>query len=709
MAETALPADLVAEPRLNRWISVAEDGRITLYPGKVEIGQGLLTALTQIAADELDVPPDHILLQPATTGASPDEGVTSGSLSISHCGLAIRQVAAEVRALFLAEAARNLDCDQALITVAAGRFSAEGSLSQNNPSFGYGELAIAVNLDRDADGLARPKSAGARALAGQPFPRLDIAERVMGQRPYIHDLALPEMLHGRVLRGPNPCAVLLEYDEAPMRLRWPAVRVIRNGSFIGVIAASEHDANCAAEMLAKTTAWSDGLPLPDIGSLAVWLRGEPAETEIVDRCGDGADHPLTGRLTRTYLKPFLAHASIAPSCAIAAWHDGGIFVQSHTQGVYNLRADLALVFGLDPERVVVTHRESAGCYGHNGADDVALDAALLAQHVPGQPVRVQWSRKDELTASPLGAAMLVQLSADLGPDGTITGWQHDVWSNGHVARPGRAATPTLLAGYTLAKPFPRLQSTDPPLASGGGSQRNAVPLYAIPNRSIRKHRILTAPLRTSSMRSLGAIGNVFAIESFMDELAAHSGQDALAFRLRHLADERARAVLERVAGLCGWATRTSREGVGLGLAFARYKNTGGYCAVAAEVNVTDEPRATRLWIAADLGEVINPDGAINQIEGGAIQSVSWAMKEEVRFSRHALECGSWDSYPILRFSDVPEVAVALMKRPDEPPLGAGEVAQGPTAAALANAIFAALGIRVRQMPFTRERLLAAME
>jgi CO/xanthine dehydrogenase Mo-binding subunit len=273
----------------------------------------------------------------------------------------------------------------------------------------------------------------------------------------------------------------------------------------------------------------------------------------------------------------------------------------------------------------------------------------------------------------------------------------------------RAATPVLLAGHDLAQPFPRLPAVDPPLASGGGSQRNAVPAYDIPDLSVVKHRILEQPIRTSSMRSLGAIGNVFAIEGFMDELAAIAGQDPLAFRLANLSDTRARAVLEEAALLAGWGGEATPEGRGRGLAFARYKNTSGYCAVVAEVDVSDEVRATHLWIAADVGEAISRDGTINQIEGGAIQAVSWALKEEVRFTPEGLDCGSWDRYPILRFSEAPAVTVSLIDRPEEPPLGAGEIASGPTAAALANAIHAALGVRVRRMPFTRDRIVAAME
>jgi CO/xanthine dehydrogenase Mo-binding subunit len=700
----ALPGNLAANPQLDHWIRVQPDGCITLSPGKVELGQGLLTALTQIAADELDVRLDCIALHPATTGLSPDEGVTSGSLSVSTCGMAIRQVAAEVRALFLVEAALRFGVAPDQIIIANGVFRGPGNLS-----LGYGELAESVSLARHADGFARPKAPALRVVSGQSSARIDIAGRVFGKRPYIHDLVMPDMLHGRVLRLPRTGAVLDDLDEACVIAAHPDVRIVRDGSFLGVVADTEQQADRAVVALARAATWQGGRELPDVAGLSEWLESEPAETETVDRRGDGAEIAGAQRITRSYLKPFLAHASIAPSCAIAEWREGKLVVTSHTQGVYNLRKDLALVFGILQDSITVEHAESAGCYGHNGADDVALDAALLARAVPGRPVRVQWSRADELTCSPFGAAMLMRLSASVTEAGIIASWRHDLWSNGHTARPGRAATPALLASYDLEKPFPRLAASDPPLAGGGGAQRNAVPLYDIPNWTITKHRVLSAPLRTSSMRSLGAIGNVFAIESFMDELAHDTGQDPLDFRLRHLTDTRARAVLEQVAEIADWNHHASSEGCGRGIAFARYKNTSGYCAVVAEVDVTREPRATRLWIAADLGEVINPDGAINQIEGGAIQSASWALKEEVRFSRETLECGSWESYPILRFSEVPAVEVSLIHKPAQPPMGAGEVSQGPTSAAIANAIHAALGVRVRQMPFTRERILAAME
>jgi CO/xanthine dehydrogenase Mo-binding subunit len=360
------------------------------------------------------------------------------------------------------------------------------------------------------------------------------------------------------------------------------------------------------------------------------------------------------------------------------------------------------------ENIVVVLVEGAGCYGHNGADDVAFDAVLLARAAGGRPLRLQWSRQDELTWAPMGAAMAIEIAADLDADGEIVNWRTDVWSNGHVSRPGRSSTPTVLAASQMAQPFERFIAFNPPLANGGGAERNAVPLYDFPAWNITCHRLLTMPIRTSALRTLGAFANVFAIESLMDELAVERGEDPLAFRLRHLKDARARAVLEAAAARAGWRSWEKRDGIGHGIGFARYKNFGAYCAVVAEVETTAEIRVRRLVAAVDVGEAINPDGIANQIEGGAIQATSWTLLEAVRFDRTHITSDSWEGYPILRFSEVPVVEVEILARPQEKPLGAGEAAHSPTAAAIGNAVFDALGVRVRDLPLTRERVLAAM-
>jgi CO/xanthine dehydrogenase Mo-binding subunit len=322
-------------------------------------------------------------------------------------------------------------------------------------------------------------------------------------------------------------------------------------------------------------------------------------------------------------------------------------------------------------------------------------------------VRLQWSREDEMTHAPFGAAMAIEIESDLDAQGEIVNWRHEIWGNGHTARPGRAAVPALLAASELAKPFPRTIAGNPPIASGGGAQRNSIPLYDLPSWQINCHRLLVSPVRTSALRTLGGQGNVFAIESFLDELAAERGEDPVAFRLRHLSEPRARDVIQAVARRSNWKPR-ARAGVGYGIGFARYKNTGAYCAVVAEVEGDADIRVRRLTIAVDVGEAINPDGIINQIEGGAIQATSWTLKEQVRFDRDAITSNTWSAYPILRFSEVPEVEVEIVERPDMDPLGAGEAAHGPTTAAIANAVFDALGARVRDLPITRDSLIAAM-
>jgi CO/xanthine dehydrogenase Mo-binding subunit len=333
---------------------------------------------------------------------------------------------------------------------------------------------------------------------------------------------------------------------------------------------------------------------------------------------------------------------------------------------------------------------------------------LLARAAGGRPVRVQWSREGEMSHAPFGAAMAIEIEADLDANNEILDWRHAIWSNGHVARPGRAAKPALLAGTEIADPFPRTVSTNPPQANGGGGDRNSIPLYDFPSWTIESNRLLTMPLRTSALRTLGGQGNVFAIESFLDEIAAETGEDPVALRLRHLSDERAKDVIRAAAKRAGWKP-AKRSAVGHGIGFGRYKNTGAYCAAVAEIEGEEDIRIKKLTLAVDVGEAINPDGVINQIEGGAIQATSWVVKERVRFDRQRITSTTWSGYPILRFSEVPDVEVELIQRSDIDPVGAGEAAHGPVTAAIANAVFDALGVRVRNLPITRDRLIAAME
>jgi len=702
-AAPSLPFSLAANPRLASWIRFSSDGQVTVSPGKVEIGQGIVTALAQIAADELDVDIGRVRMVRATTAASPNEGVTSGSLSIQHSGRALRAACAEIRQIFLAAASDRLGVDTGALAVEDGTFSGPGNVQTS-----YWELADDVSLDRDATPGVQPKPVAQRALAGHSAQRLDIPDKVFGQPRFIHDTALPGLLHGRVLRPENARAKLVGLKEEAARAVPRFVAIVRDGSFAGAICETEAAAEAALNALRKGATWADGETLPDENDLASFLKSQPAESTDIDTRTAASPGKTASTLRRQYVRPYIAHASIAPSCAMAQWTgQDRVHVWTHSQGVYLLRNDLALVLKLPIENITVEHLEGAGCYGHNPADDVALDAVLLAKAAGGKPVRVQWSRADEMTHGPFGAAMAIEIEADLDARGDIVAWRHSIWSNGHAARPGRGTKPTLLAGYELENAFPIAISGNPPQANGGGGDRNAVPLYDFPAWKIESHRLLTMPVRTSALRTLGAQGNVFAIECFLDEIATGLGEDPVAFRLRHLTDERAKDVLRAAAKRAGWKP-AAKPGTGYGVGYSRYKNTGAYCAAVAEIEGDEDIRVRKLTLAVDVGEAINPDGVINQIEGGAIQATSWVLKERVRFDRARITSNSWTEYPILRFSEVPQVEVEVIQRSEIDPVGAGEAAHGPVTAAIANAVFDCLGVRVRSLPITRDSLIAAM-
>jgi CO/xanthine dehydrogenase Mo-binding subunit len=694
-----LPASLQANPRLSRWLDFPGQGRVTIRPGKVEIGQGILTALSQIAADELDVALSRIDVQTVATPDSPDEGVTSGSLSVQNSGAALRHVCAEARAIFLQVASQRSGVTIGDLRVEDGVF-----LGPDGAVGSYWELAAQQLLDNDATPGARAKPPAARRIAGTSSPRRDLPDKVFGVARFLHDLRPDGLWHARVIRPRSRAATLRDVPQIALP---GAARIVRDGSFVAVLAEAEHEAEAAAARLAAALRWDERDTLPDEGAMEEWLRGAEANHAVaLQRSTEDAPAPAQ-RVSASFFRPPIAHASIGPSCAIAQWHGEAVEIWSHTQGPYNLRMDIAKALRMPEEAVLIRHVEGAGCYGHNGADDVALDAALAARGAAGRPVRVLWSRADELGWSPVSSAMVVDVDAALDAQNAIAGFHVDVISNGHSSRPGRGKLPTLLAAADLAEPFAVPPAINHGLERGGGAHRNAVPLYRMPNLCVTLSTVTDMPLRTSAMRGLGAPVNVWALESVMDELAGLAGEDKLAFRLRHLDDERAAAVLRAGAEMAGWEGRARREGAGLGMAVARYKNLGGWCAVFAEIEAEAVIRVRRIWIAADLGEIVNPDGAVNQLEGGAIHATSQALKEAVRFDRRRITSDSWQAYPILRFSEVPAVEVKLLDRPEMPPLGAGEPSFGPTVAAIANAIHDALGVRPRVMPFTPENLATA--
>ena len=702
MSARKLPGSLDGNRQLQQWLTINADGTVTVRPGKVEIGQGILTALVQMVSEELDVKVERIRLVAAGTDSSPNEGITSGSRSIQESGIALRYASAEARELLLSRAAERLGVSMERLTVEDGVVHA-----RDGGSVTYWELADDALLKREARGDATPKTAAQHEVVGRSLPRIDIPGKVTGQPVYLQDMELPGMLHGRIVRPQGPGARLVNVDIAQVQAM-PGVRaVVRDGSFLGVVAEREEQAIRAQRRLARLAQWQAGAPLPDLNPR--YLLKMQSEDEIISEKGDAAGGLRAARrLKAEYSKPHIAHASMSPSCAVATLEAGRYTVWTHSQGIFPLRGDLAKVLGVKDTDIVVMHAEAAGCYGHNGADDAALDAVLLARAVPGRPVRVQWMREDEFAWEPYGSPMVVALEAALDDRGDIVSWSHELWSHGHSTRPGAKAGTNLLAAWHLERPSPAAPAGNPPLPAGG-SHRNAIPLYEFPAQRVVNHLVREAPLRTSALRSLGAHANVFAIESFLDEIAATSGADPIEFRLRYLKDPRARAVIETVAKAAAWLPNEKGDGTrGRGIGFAKYKNLGSYVAVIAEVAVAEDVRVTRMWAAVDVGQIINPDGVRNQIEGGIIQAASWTLKEQVTYDREQVTSRDWDGYPVLTFPEAPSVHVELIERPDHPPVGAGEGAQGPTAAAIGNAVYTALGVRLRDMPFTRDRLIAAM-
>ncbi|MBU8541271.1 xanthine dehydrogenase family protein molybdopterin-binding subunit [Falsiroseomonas tokyonensis] len=694
-----LPGSLQVNRRLDQWLRMLPEGAVLLTPGKVELGQGILTALAQIAAEELDVALPRIRVQAAATPTSPDEAVTSGSLSVQESGMAIRHACAEARAIFVGVIAQRSGVSRDDIFVNDGDFVAPDGRVLGS----YWSLAESGLLAVEATADGTPKRADQRRIAGTSTPRLDLPDKIFGQPRFIQDLRLPGMLHARVVRPAARGAKLISVREGALP---GGARLHRDGNFLAVLATQEHHAEAAALRVATRAEWAAQDTLPE--NVETWLAEAPGETTtVLDRAAETPEP--AHRVAARFFRPFVTHASIGTCCAVALWEGEVAKIWSHSQGIYNLRADLVKAMRLPAEAFHIQHVEAAGCYGHNGADDVALEAALLARANPGVPVRVLWTRAEELGWGPASPAMLVDVAAEADAEGRLLRWTQHVTSNGHSGRPGRGALPTLLAASMLAEPFAVPNAINPPLAGGGGAQRNAVPAYAIPALHVRMTHLAEMPLRTSALRGLGALANVWAIESVMNEMAAAVGQDPLAYRLRQMEDARARDVLTRAAEMANWSGRVKREGFGMGLAVARYKGSGAWCAAVAEIEAAERVFCRRLWLAADVGEVINPDGTLNQIEGGAIQATSLCLLEAVRHDARNVTSTGWEDYPILRFSEVPRVEVALVARPEAPPLGAGECSMGPVIGAIANAIGDALGVRPRHWPFTPENIARAME
>jgi CO/xanthine dehydrogenase Mo-binding subunit len=701
----ALPGSLEDAPLLDSWIRIDADGAITVFTGKVELGQGIKTALLQVAAEELAVAPSALKLVTADTSATPNEGYTAGSHSMQDSGTAIRHAAAQVRQILIGQAAARLQ-------LPSEQLKAENAaiVAPDGRRLGYGALVAGDILHVNAAPNVLLKATDSFTVMGKPMPRVDIPAKVTGGAAYVQDMRLPGMVHARVVRPPGPAAQLAALDTAEVERMPGVLHVLRDGNFLAVVAEREWQAVKAMRVLAVAAQWTEKPSLPPQADLPKLLTTGLRSEDTAIRDKRMPQPPGQRVLEATFTRPYQLHGSIGPSCAVARWTDEELTVWTHTQGVYPDRKAISEMMGLPSERVRCIHVEGSGCYGHNGADDAAADAALVARAVPGRPVRVQWMREQEHAWEPYGPAMVTRVRAALDPSGRIADWDYGVWSNTHSMRPGPAGS--LLAAQHLAKPFAPPPPKPLPQPEGGGD-RNAIPLYNLPSARVVHHFLPEMPLRISALRGLGAYVNIFSIESFMDELAAAAGADPVEFRLQHMEDARARDVISLAAEKFGWTPKAELpKGRGRGFAFARYKNLAAYCALATEVEVereTGRARLVRAVAAVDSGEIVNPDGIRNQIEGGILQSMSWTLYESVTFDDTRITSIDWASYPILRFDAVPDsVEVHIVPRPGLPFLGTGEAAQGPAAAAVANGIAHATGVRFRDLPLTREKIKAAI-
>ncbi len=697
-----LPGPLADNPSLDRWVSFPSPGQVGIFTGRVELGQGVLTAMAQIAADELDVAMARIVIRSGDTELTPNEGYTAGSQSIQFGGVAMRQACADVRALFLDQAAKIIGCAPDELSVRDGAILRKGAAIGQD----YWTLAGAVNLAVKATGSGPRKPAADMTVIGGSSERLDLPDKIFGNAIFIHDMRLPGMVHARVVRQPNRGATIDAVDEkAILRAAKTPVQFVRHGNFLAILGDDETAVDLAATAAVDHVSWQNVEAPTAAQQEANWLLQRPAVDRVFGAPDEGNPQGKQ-RFEATYTRGYLAHASISPSCGLAEYRDGHLTVWTHCQGVYPLRAALVKTLGLEASAITVHHVQGSGCYGHNGADDAAADAAIIAMQMPGKPVRVRWRREEEFVYEPKTPAMIVKVRALVDDAGKPVDWTQEVWSPTHNNRPGAGGN--LLGALALPNPPPEPPPNDVPESNGGGATRNGEPLYDIAAKRIVHHLVTETPVRTSALRGLGAMPNVFALECGIDELAERAGKDPVDYRLSIIADKRARAVIEKVAAMARWdAKAPGGAGHGRGIAFARYKNRAAYAAVVVELDVAEEIRLAHLWCATDAGLVINPDGAINQLEGGIIQSASWVLKEQVRFDNGVTSI-DWETYPVLKFSEVPEIDIELINTKDEVPLGVGEVTAGPTAAAIGNAVSHALGARIRDLPLTRERIMAAL-
>jgi CO/xanthine dehydrogenase Mo-binding subunit len=701
-AQAESPSKSVSTEQVDGFIGINRKGEVTLYAGKVDLGTGVRTALAQIVAEELDVPFAAVTVIQGDTALTPDQGVTSGSFSIQNGGSQIRQAAATARQALVNMAAKKLKVELSDLSVADGAVTSKAT----HRSVSYGALIGGKNFSLKVDVAAAVKDPGQFKIVGRSIPRVDIPGKVTGEFTYMQDFRIPGMLHGRVVRPPDMGATLQSVDEDSVKDIPRLIKVVRIGNFVGVVAETEWSAIQASRRLKVN--WSSWEGLPDQSALWEHVRGTKiVKEDVTSEVGQVTAALPRGatRLRATYDFAIHTHGSIGPSCSVVEFKDGALTCWSASQGTHALRKQLAAMLSMSEDQVRCIYIDGSGCYGRNGHEDAAGDAALLSRAV-GRPVRVQWMREDEHGWDPKGPPTLIDLDAALDAQGSLIAWSSAFFL------PQGAATPVALVAATLAN-LPREMNIGP----GGILNDTAIP-YAVPNMRTVAQRLETTPLRPAWIRAPGRMQNTFANESFLDELSAAAGADPLEFRLRHLKDARGAELLERLASIAAWERaaakprdRTARIASGRGLAFVKYEVVRTYVGVVADVEIdriTGEIRVKRFFVVQDCGQIINPDGVKNQIEGNIVQTVSRTLMEQVTFNRSRVTSLDWGSYRIIGFAEVPDVVIDLIDRPHEKPWGSGEPSASVVPAAISNAIFAATGVRLRSVPFTPDKVKGAM-
>ena len=709
-------SSLSNSPWVSDWLDFSCEGELILHTGKVDIGQRITTALALIAAEELSIPFDYITVRKTRTDVDPNEGYTAGSFSMQHSGYAIKKASATARHIFTKKASERLNVAEQELEISDGQFRATGT----NRSVTYWELISDVMLDVDVDEEVETKNPTDYSTQNKPHIAKGMAEIMTGKYQFLHDLKLDNMLHARIVRPPHYHCELESLDSDVLnRLKQENIHVVQDGSFLAVAASQEYQAVKAARRLSLAAKWKSVKQLSEENMYSQLTSNNKDSFFVEKGCIPSAtreipeleqmDEDENKTISATFRKPYHMHASIGPSAGCASFDGDALIVWTHNQGVYPLRAAITEAFDMATDNVTVQFVPGSGVYGHNGADDAAFDAAIIARHIKGHPILLKWTRDDEHSWEPYGSAMQCEIQASIDKNGKISSWSHETFADTFLARPitGKQPATRMVSSHYIedALPWP---IAEPMMVPHGGIHRNMEMLYEMPEPRLVKNRVYDLPLRTSALRTLGAYGNVFANESMINELAESANIDPFNFRLNHLKDERAIAVLVKLQQVMEDNSR-DEEQFGYGIGFARYKNSAAYCAIGVclSVNEAAEVKLHDAYIVCDAGEIVDAEGVRAQLEGGFIQAASWTLYEQVLYERDGIVSRDWDTYPIITFDNIPQMHTHLIVNPGMPYLGAGEGAAGPTAAAIGNALKDATGLRVREMPFNPDRIMAA--